>query len=278
MQSGFYTVTGGMVTQFNRLDMISENLANSRTDGYKRKNGIVGDFLRIYQQKRDELPIPGQTKEAAKFLNRSINRVPRLTQEYTDFTMGPVVETGNPLDIALGEKNLFFAVETPQGIRLTRDGAFKLNEEGELVTRDGFKVLSRNYFGNHQAITIPEDAIDVSIAKDGRIEYLRQTAMDAPVYLDDLMVVRVDNLQDLKAEGDNYFAMPGKKLERQMNVVTDTRAVYQHMIEKSNVNPVREMTALIETNRLVEMYQKAMTAQMDDMNNDAINKLASTRA
>ena len=278
MQSGFYTVTGGMVTQFNRLDMISENLANSRTDGYKRKNGVVGDFLRIYQQKRDELPIPGHTKEAAKFLNRSINRVPRLTQEYTDFTMGPVVETGNPLDLALGEKNLFFAVETPQGIRLTRDGAFKLNEEGELVTRDGFKVLSRNYFGNHQAITIPEDAIDVSIAKDGRIEYLHQTAMDTPVYLDDLMVVRVDNLQDLKAEGDNYFAMPGKKLERQMTVVTDTRAVYQHMIEKSNVNPVREMTALIETNRLVEMYQKAMTAQMDDMNNDAINKLASTRA
>ncbi|WP_456451389.1 flagellar hook-basal body protein [Hydrogenimonas sp.] len=278
MQNGFYTVTGGMVTQFNRLDMISENLANSRTNGYKQKNGIVGDFMRIYQDKRDELPLPNQTREAAKFLNRSINRVPRLVEEYTDFTMGPIVESGNPLDLALGEKNLFFAVETPGGIRLTRDGAFKINDKGELVTRDGFKVLSRNYFQSRQAITIPFDAINVSVGKDGRIEYLDKTAMDTPVYLDDLMVVRVDNLQDLRAEGDNYFAMPDKKLEEEMNVVTDTRAVYQYMVEKSNVNPIREMTALIETNRLVEMYQKAMNAQMDDMNNDAITKLASIRA
>ncbi|WP_456452699.1 flagellar basal body rod C-terminal domain-containing protein, partial [Hydrogenimonas sp.] len=84
--------------------------------------------------------------------------------------------------------------------------------------------------------------------------------------------------QDLRAEGGNYFGMPGKDLEKEMNIVTDTNAVHQYMTENSNVNAVREMTALIETNRLVEMYQKAMNAQMDDMNNDAINKLASIRA
>ncbi|WP_457597435.1 flagellar hook-basal body protein [Hydrogenimonas sp.] len=278
MQNGFYTVTGGMVTQFNRLDMISENLANGRTNGYKEKRGVFGDYLRLAQNRREELPLPNQTKEAAKFLNRSVNRVPRMVEAYTDFTMGPIVETGNPLDLALGEKNLFFAVETPAGIRLTRDGAFKLDDEGELVTREGYKVLSKNYFQNRQAITIPYDAIDVSVGKDGRIEYLDKTAMEAPIYLDELMVVRVDNLQDLEAEGDNLFAMPGKKLEKEMRIVTDTDAVHQYMIEKSNVNPVREMTALIETNRLVEMYQKVMSAQMDDMNSDAINKLASVRA
>ncbi|WP_201353351.1 flagellar hook-basal body protein [Hydrogenimonas urashimensis] len=278
MQNGFYSVTGGMVTQFNRLDQISHNLANVRTNGYKGTDVVIGDFMRLFQRRRDELPLPNQTKEGAKFLNRSINRVPRIVERFTDFRMGAMVHTGNPLDVALDEKNLFFAVETPSGIRLTRDGAFRLNEHGELMTRDGFKVLSRHYFQNHQAITVPVDAININIGKSGRIEYMDKTAMDTPVYLDDLMVVRVDNLQDLEAEGDNYFTMPGKRLEKEMNIVTETSGVYQYMIEKSNVNPIREMTALIETNRLVEMYQKAMTAQMDDMNNDAITKLASVRA
>ncbi|WP_456383256.1 flagellar hook-basal body protein [Hydrogenimonas sp.] len=278
MQNGFYTVTGGMVTQFNRLDQISQNLANVRTNGYKGNDVVIGDFMRIFQEKREELPLPNHTKESAKFLNRSINRVPRIEERYTDFTMGAMTRTDNPLDLALGEKNLFFAVETPSGIRLTRDGAFKLDEAGELVTREGFKVLSQHYFQNRQPITVPADALDISIGRSGRIEYMDKTAMDTPVYLDDLMVVRVDDLQSLEAEGDNYFGMPGKSLEKEMHIVTETDKVHQYTIEKSNVNPIREMTALIETNRLVEMYQKAMNAQMDDMNNDAITKLASVRA
>jgi len=278
MQSGFYTVVGGMVTQFNRLDMISENLANVNTDGFKRRDAIIGDFMRIYQKSRDELPLANQTKEAAKFLNRSINRVPRLVEKYTDFQMGPMMKTGNPLDLALGEKNLFFAVETPDGIRLTRNGAFLLDDAGRLVTKEGYKVLSQSYFQNHRAIEIPENALKISISKGGRIEYLDQTAMESPIYVDDLMVVRVDDLQSLAPEADNYFTMPGKKMEREMNIVTDTDAVHQFMLEKSNVNPVRQMTALIETNRLVEMYQKAMDAQMNEMNQEAVNKLASLRA
>lgn len=260
MQNGFYSVTGGMVTQFNRLDQISQNLANVRTNGYKGSDVVIGDFMRLYQERRDVMPLPDHSREGAKFLNRSINRVPRIVGRYTDFTMGAMTSTGNPLDLALGEKNLFFAVDTPSGIRLTRDGAFRLNEEGELVTRDGFKVLSQHYFQNRQAITIPFDAVSISIGKNGRIEYIDKTAMDTPVYVDDLMVVRVDDPQDLEAEGDNYFKMPGKSLEKEMNVVTETNQVHQYMIEKSNVNPIREMTALIETNRLVEMYQKAMNA------------------
>ena len=278
MQSGFYTVVGGMVTQFNRLDMISENLANVNTDGFKRRDAIIGDFMRIYQKSRDELPLANQTKEAAKFLNRSINRVPRLVEKYTDFQMGPMMKTGNPLDLALGEKNLFFAVETPDGIRLTRNGAFLLDDAGRLVTKEGYKVLSQSYFQNHRAIEIPENALKISISKGGRIEYLDQTAMESPIYVDDLMVVRVDDLQSLAPEADNYYTMPGKKMEREMNIVTDTDAVHQFMLEKSNVNPVRQMTALIETNRLVEMYQKAMDAQMNEMNQEAVNKLASLRA
>ncbi len=278
MQNGFYAVTGAMVTQFNRLDQISNNLANLNTNGYKEHNHVIGDFMRIYQQKRDDLPLSNQTKEAAKFLNRSINRVPHVVEEYRDFSMGPMETTGNPLDVALGEGDLFFAVKTPGGVRLTRDGAFKLDEKGHLVTREGYPVLSSNYFRNGQPISLPAEAVNLKIDTSGRIEYMDQTALDTPVFVDRLMVVRVEDLQSLKAEGENLFTLEGGISERDLAIATRTSAVRQGMIERSNVNPVREMTELIETNRLVEMYQKAMNAQMDDLNNDAINKLASIRA
>ncbi|WP_457594896.1 flagellar hook-basal body protein [Hydrogenimonas sp.] len=278
MQNGFYAVTGAMVTQFNRLDQISNNLANLNTNGYKQQNHVIGDFMRIYQEKRDTLPLANQTKEAAAFLNRSINRVPHVVEEFKDFSMGPMESTGNPLDLALGDKDLFFAVETPGGIRLTRDGAFKLDEEGRMVTRDGYPVLSSGYFKSRQPIHLPAEAVNLKIDGSGRIEYMDQTALDTPVFVDRLMVVRVEDMQSLEAEGENLFTMEGGVRERDLAIVTQTSAVRQGMIEKSNVNPVRQMTELIETNRLVEMYQKAMNAQMDDLNSDAINKLASIRA
>ncbi len=277
MQSGFYDAAGGMVTQFNRLDMISQNLANSRTHGYKRRDVVIGDFMRIYQQKRDELPLPNQTKEAAKFVNRTVNRVPRVVEKYADWSMGPIKHTGNPLDLALNDKNLFFAVDTPNGIRLTRDGAFKMDEQGRLVTRDGYKVMSESYFMNKKGITIPPESIQVGVSRNGKMEYFDKTSMDQPIYVDHLMIVRVDHPEDLRSEGDNYLYMPGRDLRKDMNIVTDSNAVYQYMIETSNVNPVSEMTALIDTNRLVEMYQKVMDAQMNEMNGEAINKLASVR-
>ncbi len=278
MQNGFYTVAGAMVTQFNRLDQISNNLANLNTNGYKEQDHVIGDFMRIYQQKRDELPLQNQTKEAAKFLNRSINRVPHVVKEYRDFSMGPMESTGNPLDLALGEKDLFFAVETPAGVRLTRDGSFKLDEQGRVVTKEGYPLLSSGYFKNRQPIYIPAEAVNLNVDSNGRIEYMDQTAPDTPVYVDRLMVVRVENPSGLKSEGDNLFTTETGLKESDLNIVTVTSAVKQGMIEKSNVNPVRQMTELIETNRLVEMYQKAMNAQMDDLNSDAINKLASVRA
>ena len=284
MQSGFYSVTGAMVTQFNRLDQISNNLANVNTGGFKRDGQVVGDFMRLYQTVRDELPLNNHTKEAAKFLNRSINRVPRIVERYKDFSLGSMVKTDNRLDLALGEKNLFFVVDTPQGYKLTRNGAFILNESGEVVTKDGFKVLSKDYFKNNQSLEIPSNAKDISIDKSGRILYLDQNNMSELQYVNTIMIVRVDDPQELKPVGNNNFEYrldknrKDDKTEFHFRIVDRPVSVYQGMLEKSNVNPVREMSALIETNRLVEMYQKAMTTQMDDLNKDAITKLASIRA
>ena len=138
MQSGYYSAAAGMVTQFNRLDVIANNLANVNTVGFKEDNLVVGDFMRIFKEARDELPNANQTKEAAQFLNRTITKAPQVVDEYTNYELGTMQSTNNPLDMALSREGLFFLVKTPQGIRLTRDGTFMKNDEGVLKSSNTY--------------------------------------------------------------------------------------------------------------------------------------------
>ena len=82
MQTGYYNAAAGMVTQFNRLDTISNNLANVNTIGYKEDNVVVGDFMRLYKEARDELPNQNQTTEGAEFINRTMTRAPQIVDSY----------------------------------------------------------------------------------------------------------------------------------------------------------------------------------------------------
>jgi len=261
MINGYYDATGAMVTQFNRLNVISNNLANVNTAGFKQDDIIIGDFERLFSEKRDELPLENNTKEAAKFINRNLNKVPIVVEEYTDFSIGDIQKTSNPLDIALKEKNQFFAVETPGGEKLTRAGNFNLDENGYLVTKDGFKVLDDK---NNPIQLSPSHP--VTIDKNGNI-YQNKARVAT------LKIVRIDNLNTLKKVGNNMFDYIPETA-----VIDPNNSTLQGFLEKSNINPVKEMTNLIETNRLVEQYQKVMTTFMDDLNRDAIEKLANVRA
>lgn len=272
MQTGYYAAAAGMVTQFNRLDNIANNLANVNTAGYKEDDLIVGDFMRIYQEKRDNLPNANQTKEGAKFINRTMTRVPQIVDSYTKQSIGQFQNTSNPLDVALSSEGLFFAVKTPQGVRLTRDGSFSTNDEGKLVTKQGYEVLSDEYITSQKdaSITIADTDNIVTIDKNGQIS----TNMPNSVKLTQnkkLFIAQPQDITKLKKEGDNLYAF--NDIKDILNV-PESGAVRQGFIEKSNVNAVKMMTQLIETNRLVGMYQKAMSTQMDDMNTDAIQKLA----
>ena len=95
MNNGYYQATGAMVTQFNRLDVITQNLANVNTIGYKRQDVVIADFERIFKETRDELPLDNHTKDAAKFLARSIDRVPNINDVYTDFSAGSLKASKN---------------------------------------------------------------------------------------------------------------------------------------------------------------------------------------
>ncbi len=141
MQTGFYATTGGMVTQFNRLDTVSNNLANANTTGFKRDDVVIGDYMRLYQESHDELPLRNHTRDAAQHLNRAMVRVPQVVEDYTSHDLGAFAQSDNPLDVALQDPNLFFSVQTPGGVRYTRDGSFRLDDQGFLVAKEGFKVL-----------------------------------------------------------------------------------------------------------------------------------------
>lgn len=270
MQTGYYSAAAGMVTQFNRLDTIANNLANVNTAGFKEDNDVIGDFMRLYKEARDELPNANQTKEGAQFINRTMARAPQVVDSYTNFSLGTMQKTSNTLDFALSKEGLFFAVKTPQGIRLTRDGSFTTNDEGKLVTKQGYEVLPDDYFKSGSGITLNREDTIIQVDKDGQIS----TNLPNSVQLtpgSNLMVVHADNPALLKKEGDNLYKYEDGE---EFTSVEGSGAVVQGFIEKSNVNAVKMMTQMIETNRLVGMYQKAMSAQMDDMNTEAINKIA----
>jgi len=272
MQTGFYSNTGAMVTQFNRLDVISNNLANLNTAGYKRDDVIIGDFMRIFQEKRDILPLENNTKEGSKFLNRSIVRVPHVVEEYSDFALGAAHKTDNPLDLALMQKDTFFAVLTPAGIRYTRDGSFSINEEGNLVNKDGYPVLPSGYTEGGNLISLPQDR-KITFAPNGDIFLSNANNLTVSELINSIMVVRPQNIKYMQKEGSNLYHNNNTPMQE----VSGMSLIRQGFIEKSNVNPVSEMTALIETNRLVGMYQKVMDSQMNELNSDAINKLANLR-
>ena len=270
MQSGYYSAAAGMVTQFNRLDVIANNLANVNTVGFKEDNVIVGDFMRLFKEARDSLPNENQTKEAAQFLNRTMTKAPQVVDEYTDQSIGTIQNTNNTLDFALSREGLFFLVETPQGVRLTRDGSFTKDDEGNLVTKSGYKVLPNDYFASKNSISFNEEDSVIEVDKNGQM----YTNLPNQVKLaigSKLFIAQPDNIAMLKKEGDNLFRYDGAE---EFQSIDESGAVLQGSLEKSNVNAVKMMTQMIETNRLVGMYQKAMQVQMDDMNNDAINKIA----
>jgi flagellar basal-body rod protein FlgG len=270
MQSGYYSAAAGMVTQFNRLDVIANNLANVNTIGFKEDNLVIGDFMRIFKEARDELPNDNQTKEAAQFLNRTIAKAPQVVDEYINHGLGTMQSTNNSLDVALSREGLFFLVKTPQGIRLTRDGTFMKNDEGVLVTKSGNEVLPADYFQSKKNITFGKKDSIIEIDKNGQM----YTNIPNSVKLSTgskLFIAQPENMNMLKKEGDNLYRYEGVA---EFESINESGAVLQGFVEKSNVNAVKMMTQMIETNRLVEMYQKAMQTQMDDMNSDAINKLA----
>ena len=260
MQSGYYNAVGGMVASFNRLDVVTNNLANVNTTSFKKDNIIIGDYIRIYDEKRKVLPLENHTKEGAKFLNRTMDRVPHVVEEYTDFSMGNFKNTENKLDLALSKNNLFFSTKDARGnMLLSKKGNLTIDSESRLVDKNsGNPIMGQN----NQPIILRGES--PSIDADGNIYKNNEIINKIQIY-------EVNNLKYLEKKSDGLY----KPLKKDIyELVENPNALRQGFLEGSNVNPIIAMTNLIVVNRSIEFNQKAMTTQMDDMNNDAINKIA----
>ena len=222
MISGIYNLIDGSLTQQLRFETVANNMANINTNGFKKNIISFNEALEM----------------------NSISKA--------DFTQGPVRHTGNELDVALDSKG-FFKIQTGNGIRYTRDGAFTLDENGTLVTLNGDSVL-----GENGPITI--DGGQVTIGGDGQIQVDDES-------VDRLLVVDFENPQLLQKEGGARYFYSGE--EREISTVQNI-GVQQGYLESSNVNSTEEMIKMIETYRAFESVQKGIQS-IDKVTDKMVN-------
>ncbi len=136
MQNGLYVATSGLLMQEKRVEVISNNISNINTNGFKKELAVFSDYRPVDKR------YPQNWIQKTLY-NRTINSSVKLDDNPTDFEMGHLKLTENKFDLALQDPSCFFAVETPWGMRYTRDGEFTLNSDGELVTNQGFNLVDR---------------------------------------------------------------------------------------------------------------------------------------
>jgi len=241
MTQGIHPLAANMVNQLNRVDVISNNLANAKTAGFKKDNLVEGSFNNYLDKAKEE------NKEVLQ-LSEVMNTIPKIDGKYMNEEVGAFVETGNGLDFAISDQNMFFKVQNPNTnqMELSRDGKFKILD-GELVTQNGYRVLNEN----NQPIQVDEAN-----------EFVRQISL-----------VKT-NYENLDKVGNNNYTI--KEQEALEVVNDDAENLVQGRYEQSNVNTMLSMVSLIEAQRDFERAQKAIKG-IDQINAKVIESIGNNR-
>ena len=267
MVRGLYiSASGALVAQAN-VDLIANNLANVNTGGFKRSlMQIASDQpMDLYRIQTD----PGQVSGAALPGVPTMAPIGKLgmgaqiSDTRTSFAQGALEQNGNPLNFAL-QGNGFFTIQTPQGLRYTRNGDFVRNAQGLLTTQDGNLVL-----GQKGAITIPPDGT-ILVDGQGNISVQLAAQGSVPTQLDQVRITQFANPFQLRPQGDNLFVDQGAQ-----PIADQQTSVYQGMLEKSNADVIRSMVDLISNQRWFDANEKSIAAQ-DDATSLAIQQVART--
>jgi flagellar basal-body rod protein FlgG len=251
MQNGLYVATSGLLMQQMRVDNISNNLSNVNTNGFKKDLALFSDYRPVDKR------FPQNWVQKTLY-NKTINSSVKLDDIYTNHEQGHFVPTNNSLDLALEDPNNFFAVETPWGIRYTKNGEFTLNSDGEMVTRDGFNVLDAN---TNAPIQIPQNMGAISITKEGQV-------FAGDTNIAQVGVAHFNDLEYLQKVGHNLYTAVDI-----LPQVPENPTVLQGFVESSNVNPIQEMVLMVDAMRGFEMYQK-MIQTYDTLNEQASTAIA----
>ncbi len=254
-----WTAATGMHAQQLTLDVISNNLANVQTTGFKRSRVDFQDLVYEILQAPGAASAEGQEVPSGFQVGHGSRAV--ATQRL--FIKGDLQQTGNPLDLAV-EGDGFFQVQLLSGdTGYTRSGAFKKNSQGQLVTSDGFAVQPQ--------ITVPPNALSVSVGVDGTVSVL-QAGQAQPQTVGNIEIVRFINPGGLQSQGRNLFipsqasgdAIPGTPGSDGLGTLL------QGFLEGSNVNVVEEMVGMIVTQRAYEINSRAIRTA-DEMMQTANN-------
>ena len=238
----------GLDAQQTKMAVISNNLANVNTIGFKKSRAIFEDL--VYQNIRQAGSQTTQNTELPTGLQLGTGVRTVATEKL--HTQGNMQQTENSLDVAINGRG-FFQILMPNGdINYTRDGSFKLDSTGQVVTSSGM-TLEPN-------ITIPTDALSISIGRDGTVSVVQPGSPDS-VQLGQLELASFVNPAGLNPVGENLFSETVASGAPVVGTPGEDEfgAVFQGSLETSNVNVVEELVNMIETQRAYEMNSKAIS-------------------
>ena len=239
----------GMDAQQTNLEVIANNIANINTTGFKRARAEFSDLL--YQTERAK-GVANRANQAVVPEGANIGLGVQTSAVRNLHLQGELTQTGNDLDVALIGKG-FFQIQSTDGTTLyTRAGAFNKNDQGQLVTIDGYEVLP--------GITIPTGPTELTISRSGEVSAKLPGATDATV-LGQLTLADFVNEAGLQPLGDNLFQETAASGEAVIGNPDEEGFAYmkQGYLESSNVDPVKEITELISAQRAYEMNSKVIT-------------------
>jgi len=248
MDSALWAAKTGLEAQQTRMAVTANNLANVNTTGFKRGRVAFEDLM--YQNVRQV----GATGAQDTLLPTGINigTGSRVVATEKMFTQGSMQITNNQLDVAINGRG-FFQVALPDGTTAyTRDGSFKVNAQGELVTSSGYRI--------QPTISISEGAVSVTVGTDGAVS-VQLSGQASPNQVGTLQLADFVNPAGLQARGENLFLESAASGPAQAGTagVNGLGGLRQGALEASNVNVVEELVSMIETQRAYEMNSKAIS-------------------
>lgn len=237
----------GLDAQQTQMDVISNNLANVSTSGFKRSRAVFEDLL--YQTLRQPGAQSSQQTQLPTGLQIGTGVRPVAAERI--FTQGNLTQTSNDKDVAIQGAG-FFQVLMPDGsTAYTRDGSFSVDANGQLVTANGFPI--------QPAITIPANAITLTIGRDGTVS-ATQAGQSAPTQIGALQLATFVNPAGLEARGENLYVETAASGTPNATTpgTNGSGLIAQGYIETSNVNVVEELVNMIQTQRAYEINSKAI--------------------
>ncbi|MFD2172961.1 flagellar hook-basal body complex protein [Rhodobacter lacus] len=219
MDNSIYAALSRQSGLMREMQVVANNMANISTTGFRREGVLFSEYVDSLDGEQPSLSMA--------YANGRI----------VDFAQGPLANTGNALDFAI-EGDGYFMIETPEGNQLTRAGSFLRSPDGELVTPDGFRVLDTG----GTAIFVPADQGEIAMSEDGTLSINGAPLAQIGLYLP-------ENANNVSLQAGTRFTVPDGTRP------AETARVMQGFVEQSNVDPVSEISRMIEVQRAYELGQ-----------------------